>query len=123
VNNSVRKVSVTLLFYLQTRYELFCCACFYQSALCRLCAFVLYSRVFAEGNVRYPVWTCRVSISLILGTRFSILDTQIGSLKRLNKSLDLCLLQNLKIKQIHQEIHLFYNLFKVRGAWAKGKLL
>ena len=42
VNNSVRKVSVTLWFYLQTRCELFCCVCFYQSALCRLCVFVLY---------------------------------------------------------------------------------
>jgi len=61
VNNSVRKVSVTLLFYLQTRYELFCCVCVYQSALCRLCMFVLYApnRVFAQGNVRYPVCTCR----------------------------------------------------------------
>jgi len=68
--NSVRKVSATLLFYLQTCYELFCCVCFYQSALCRLCVFVLYalSRVFAKGNVRYPVWTCRVPISPILGT-------------------------------------------------------
>jgi len=64
VNNSVRKASVTLLFYLQTRYELCCCVCFYQSALCRLCVFVLYalSRVFAEGNVRYPVCTCRSPI-------------------------------------------------------------
>jgi len=35
VNNSVRKVSITLWFYLQTRYELFSCVCFYQSALCR----------------------------------------------------------------------------------------
>jgi len=61
VNNSVRKVSVTLLVYLQTRYELFCCVCFYQSALCGLCVFVLYalSRVFAEENIRYPVCTCR----------------------------------------------------------------
>jgi len=41
VNNSVRKVSVTLLLYFQTRYE-FCCVCFYQSALCRVCVFVLY---------------------------------------------------------------------------------
>jgi len=48
--------------------------------------------------------------SLILGTQFSILGTQLESLKRLNKTLDLCLLQNLKIKQIHQEIHLFLQL-------------
>ena len=99
VNSSARKVSVTLLFYLQTRYEMFCCVCFYQSALCRLCVFVLcaLSRVFAKGNVRYPVWTCTVPISLILrtrfsmilGTRFSILGAQIGSRKCLNKTLDL----------------------------------
>jgi len=57
VNNSVRKVFVTLLFYLQTRYELFCCVCFYQSALCTLRVFVPYalSRFFSKGNVRYPV--------------------------------------------------------------------
>ena len=42
VNNSVSKVSVTLLFYLQTRHELLWCVCFYQSALCRQCVFVLY---------------------------------------------------------------------------------
>jgi len=48
-----------------------------------------------------------IRFSLILGIRFSILGTQIGSPKRLNKTLDLCLLQNLKIKQIHQEIHEF----------------
>ena len=99
VNNSVRKVFVTLLFYLQSRYELFCCVCFYQSVLCRLCVFVFYalSRYFSKRNVKWPVWTCRVPISLILetglsmipGTRFSILRTQIGSLKRLNKTLDL----------------------------------
>jgi len=105
VNNSVRKVSVTLLFYLQTRYELFCYVCFYQSASCRLCVFVLYTlgRVFAEGNVRYSVWTYRDLISLILGT-------QVRFLKCFNKTLDLCLLQNLRTKQIHQEIHLFLQL-------------
>jgi len=84
VNNSVTKVSVTLLFYIQTRYELFCCVCFYQSALCRLCVFLLYalSGFFSKGNVRY----LQGPISLILGT-------QTGSLKRLNKTLDLVLLQ------------------------------
>ena len=77
-------MSVILLFYLQTRYELFCFVCFYQFALCRLCVFVLYalSRFFSKGNVRHPVWTCRDPIYLIQGT-------QIGSLKRLNKTLDL----------------------------------
>jgi len=42
---------------------------------------------------RYPVWTCRHPISLILrtrfslilGTRFEILGTRIGSLKHLKK--------------------------------------
>jgi len=79
------------LFYLKTRYEFFCYVCFYPSALCRLSVFVLYalSRIFAKEIVRYPVWTCGLPISLILGTRFSILGTQIGSLKRLNKTLDL----------------------------------
>jgi len=33
---------------------------------------------FFKENVRYPVWTCRDQISLILGTRFSILGTRIG---------------------------------------------
>ena len=44
-----------------------------------------------DDDVRYPVWTCRDPISLILGTRFylilgtrfSILGTQIRSLKHL----------------------------------------
>jgi len=44
--------------------------------------------VFVEENVRYPVWTCRDPISLILGTRFSILGTGIGSLKHLKKNPD-----------------------------------
>jgi len=80
-----------MLFYLQTRYELFCCVCFHQSALCRLRVSVLnaLSRAFARENVSYPVWTCGFPISLILGTRFSILGAEIGSLKRLNKALDL----------------------------------
>jgi len=34
---------------------------------------------FFKENVRYPVWICREPISLILGTRFEILGTQIGS--------------------------------------------
>jgi len=53
------------------------------------------SQVFFKENVRYPVWTCRDPISLILGirfslilrTRFSILGTRIGSLKHLKKTL------------------------------------
>jgi len=47
----------------------------------------LYYQFFFKENVRYPVWTCRDPISLILWTRFSILRTRIGSLKRLKKSL------------------------------------
>jgi len=91
VNNSVRKVSVTLLFYLQTHYELFCCVCFYQSALCRLCVFVLYalSRVLLREMLGTRYGPVGSRFSLILGTRFSIPGTQIGSLKRLNKTLDL----------------------------------
>jgi len=32
---------------------------------------------FFKENVRHPVWTCRDPISLILGTRFSILGTRL----------------------------------------------
>jgi len=42
---------------------------------------------FFKENVRNPVWICRGPISLILGTRFEILGTRIGSLKRLKKTL------------------------------------
>jgi len=43
---------------------------------------------FFKENVRNPVWTSRDPISLILGTRFSlILGTRIGSLKHLEKNL------------------------------------
>jgi len=41
-NSTVKKVSLALFFYLQHRYQTFCCVCFDQSALCRLCVFVLY---------------------------------------------------------------------------------
>ena len=35
------------------------------------------STVFLKENVKYPVWTCRYPISMILGARFSlILGTQ-----------------------------------------------
>ena len=62
------------------------------------------SRFFLKKNVRYPIWTCKDPISLmlgtrfslilgtrwlfslILGTRFSILGTRIGSLKHLKKT-------------------------------------
>jgi len=48
---------------------------------------------FFKENIKYPVWTCRDPISLILGTRlsmilgtwFSILGTRIGSLKHPTK--------------------------------------
>jgi len=60
-------------------------------------------QVFFKENVRYPMWTCRDPISLIIGTWFSlilgtrwwfslivgtwfsILGTRIGFLKRLKK--------------------------------------
>jgi len=42
---------------------------------------------FFKEKVRYPVCTCRDPISLILGTRFEILETQFGSLKHLKKTL------------------------------------
>jgi len=32
-------------------------------------SYFLRSKVFFKENVRYPVWTCRDPISLILGTR------------------------------------------------------
>jgi len=51
--------------------------------------------VFFKENVRNSIWICRDPISLILGTRFylilgtrfEILGTQIGSLKSLKKTL------------------------------------
>ena len=50
---------------------------------------------FSKENIRYPVWTCRDPISLILGTRFSMilgiwfsfLGTRIGSLNHPKKLL------------------------------------
>ena len=39
--------------------------------------FSIQSGFFFKENVRYPIWTCRDPISLILGTRFSlILETR-----------------------------------------------
>jgi len=34
---------------------------------------LMLNSVFFKENVRYPVWTCRDLISLILGTRFSLI--------------------------------------------------
>jgi len=42
---------------------------------------------FFKENVRYPISISRDPISLILGTRFEILGTRIGSLKRLKNNL------------------------------------
>ena len=53
-------------------------------------------RVFFKENVRYPVWTCGDPISLIQGTRFSILRTRIWSLKRLKKTLS-SFVQNMQL--------------------------
>jgi len=47
--------------------------------------FLYINQFFFKKNVRYPMGTCRDRISLIVGTRFSILGTRIGSLKRLKK--------------------------------------
>jgi len=55
---------------------------------------VYTTQVFFKENVRNPVWICADPISLILGTRFSlisetrfeILGTRIGSLRRLKKT-------------------------------------
>jgi len=44
-------------------------------------------QLFLKENVRNPAWICKDPISLIPGTRFSlILGTRIGSLKRLKKT-------------------------------------
>ena len=69
------------------------------------CNFLRLNTVFFKKNIRYPIWTCRGPISLILGTRFSlilgtrwwfflilgtrfsILGTQTGFLKHLKKAL------------------------------------
>jgi len=50
------------------------------------------TQVFFKEKVRYPVWTCRDPIYLILGTRFEILGTLIGSLKHLKKPAVMCLI-------------------------------
>jgi len=36
--------------------------------------FSIQSGFFFKENVRYPIWTCRDPISLILGTRFSLIS-------------------------------------------------
>jgi len=54
---------------------------------------IILQQFFFKENVRYPVWTCRDPIYLVLGTRFSlilgsrfyILGTRIWSLKHLKK--------------------------------------
>ena len=39
-----------------------------------------------KEKVRYPVWTCRDPLSLVLGTQLEILGTRIRSLKDLKKT-------------------------------------
>jgi len=47
---------VTLLFYLQTRYNwLFCCDYFYQPALCRLCVCTLWTQCLLQ-NLKIEKW-------------------------------------------------------------------
>jgi len=48
-----------------------------------------------------PVWTCRDPIYLILGTRFSILGTRIGSLEHFKKTL------NMQCKQMRTFLKVF----------------
>jgi len=58
---------------------------------------------FFKENVRYPVWICREPISLILGTRFEILGTRIGSLKSLKKPWWNCLRGNTDCQQFEND--------------------
>jgi len=60
---------------MQTIAVLWCLGCYGDS--------IVPQGFCLKENVRYPVWTCRDPIPLILGTRFSIL----GSLKHLKKLL------------------------------------
>ena len=56
-------MSVTLLFYFQTRYQSFCCVCVYQSALC---VFVPEVKVSGNGPER------RSGKIIIAGTAFRL---------------------------------------------------
>jgi len=78
----------------------------------------LYSMHLAVFFLRETLGTQYGSV----GIRFSILGAQIGSLKRPNKTLDLCLLQNLKIKQIHQEIRLSLQLIRSKGGVSQSRI-
>ena len=61
-----------------------------RSSLVTLRLLTVKPGFFYKENVMYPVCTCRDPISLILGTRFSlILGTRIGSLKHLKNTLRL----------------------------------
>jgi len=55
-NNSVKKLSVTLWFYLQRHYKTFCCVCLYQSALCRQCVLVLYGLRACFKTIILLIW-------------------------------------------------------------------
>ena len=88
--------------------------------------FVLYalsrSRVLLREMLGTRYGPVGSRFSLIPGTRFSILETQIGSLKRLNKTLDLVFVTNLKISKFTKR-YICFTTYCVKEAWAKGKLL
>jgi len=69
-----------------------------------------YISFFFKENVRYLVWTSRDLTSLILGTRFSILGTRIGSLKHLKKTV---LYPNMLVHCIKSSIMFVTKLYDV----------
>ena len=87
------------------------------------------ARVFIKKNVRYPVWTCRDPISLILGIRFTILGTQIGFLKRLKETLAAA---NGRTRVVRNQFRTEEHMTKIRELeisftltchWTRGNLL
>jgi len=72
--------------------------------------YVILYQFFFKENVRYLVWTSRDLTSLILGTRFSILGTRIGSLKHLKKTV---LYPNMLVHCIKSSIMFVTKLYDV----------
>jgi len=50
-----------------------------------VCLYSSHITDFFKGNIRYPVWTCRDPISLILGTKFSILGNPVFNFRDPNR--------------------------------------
>ena len=75
----------------------------------------LWQGFFTE-NVRYLVWTCRDPISLILWTRFSILGTRIGSLKRPKKTWPMVCWSPTKINRSKHEQYMYFEAYW-KHAW------